>query len=340
MNITLAYRITVTGTDIEQVADIAEVWNTPTSYPQTTVLNRTLSTSASTSGVRYFRAVYPVATYLNNTTYPLGQEISAYNATARHIKIEVFKNDSNVVWKSASESPIYVSSTYNGNSSMTLYTTRGWIYRAPQSFVASSASSATYASSYECATIGVGSLKTGATAISASHLAYLADDNLVYDISNTTKNIATGYMKIGLISSAVAKSTAISTTYFRSATSLSSTVLGTISHATFALGKRVYLRCTMDSSGNIHSNNYLATEMSAGYTWLPLGVATSSSAMYMDTRNQHFYTLDANGKLTHIDGKEITISDDTAIVSDIMEIIQPVLDDYISDVGSLIGGDA
>jgi hypothetical protein len=61
----------------------------------------------------------------------------------------------------------------------------------------------------------------------------------------------------------------------------------------------------MDANGNIHSDNYLATSMGAGYTWLPFGVATASNAINMDTRGQHFYTLDSNGKLTHLDGIEI-----------------------------------
>lgn len=303
--IVVAYRMTITGSSIHQVADIVDLWHNPISYPLTTILNKTLSTSAGTTGIRYLRAVYPVSEYLNNVTYPLGQEIAAYNATARHIKIEVFKQPNAITWKTNSEASIYVSSTYNGSNSATLYATRGWIFRSPQSFAATSASSATYASSYECATIGNSAIKTGATAISANHLAYLADDNLVYDISNKTKNISVGVSKIGLISSAIAANTAISATYFRSFSQLSSTVVGTISHDTLALGKQVYLRCTMDTNGNIHSDNYLSTSMSAGYTWVPIGVATASNAINMDTRNQHFFTLDLNGKLTHLDGKSI-----------------------------------
>lgn len=320
MDLIVAYRLTVTGTGINEVADIIDVWHNPISYPNTTVLNKTISTSSATSGIRYLRAVYPVVGYLNDTTYPLGQEIAAYNATERHIKIEVFKTSNDIAWKTTTQNSIYVSSTYNGNSSMTLYTTRGWIFRSPQSFTATSASSAGYITAYEPATIGNNAIKAGASAISANHLAYLADDGLVYDISNKTKNISVNYKKIGVISNAISANAAITATYFRAAANLSSTMVGTISHATFALGRRVFLRCTMDSNGNIHSDNYLATDMSAGYTWLPFGVATASNTVNMDTRGQHFYTLDANGKLTHIDGKQVAGSDGEANVIETVKV--------------------
>lgn len=304
-NIVVAYRITTTGTGIYDSSDIIDIWHNPASYPLTTVMHRTLSTSSGTTGVRYLRAVYPTSTYLNNSNYPLGQEICAYNSDARHIKVEVFKMPLDITWKTSADSSIYVNSTYNGNQAMTLYNVRGWIYRQPQSFIASSAGYANYVNAYECAIIGPAAIKSGNAALAANHFVYLADDGLVYDISNTTKNISANYKKVGVLSTAVAKNTAISSTYFKTVFQLSSTMVGTISHDTFALGRRVFLRCTMDANGNIHSDNYLATSMGAGYTWLPFGVATASNAINMDTRGQHFYTLDSNGKLTHLDGIEI-----------------------------------
>lgn len=304
-NIVVAYRITATGTNIYSSSDIIDVWHNPCSYPLTTVMHRTLSTSASTTGIQYLRAVYPTSTYLNNSNYPLGQEIVAYNTTIRHIKIEVFKTPLNIIWKTSADSSIYIDSTHNANNSIMLYNVRGWIYRQPQSFVASSAGYANYVNGYECATIGSAAIKVGNAGLPSGHFAYLADDGLVYDISNITKNISPVFKKVGVLNNAVNKNTAITSTYFRTVMQLSTAAIGNIPHATLSLGNRVFLRCTMDANGYIHSDNYLATSMSAGYTWLPFGVATASNAVNMDTRNQNFYTLNANGKLTHIDGIEI-----------------------------------
>ena len=62
----------------------------------------------------------------------------------------------------------------------------------------------------------------------------------------------------------------------------------------------------MDSSGNIHSDNYLATSMSAGYTWVPFGTAIASNNIYMDVRRPTFYTLNSAGDITHVNGKLVS----------------------------------
>lgn len=306
LDITVAYRITVTGTNIHSVTDIVDRWHNPVSYPITSMFCRTLSTSAATTGFRYLRAVYPVSAYLNNASYPLGTEIAMYNTTARHVKIEVFKDNSQVTWNTTKPSgPIYVSSTYNGNSVMNAYDTRGWRFRQPVQMYAQNAGYAGYISDFEAVNTSAGELKTGATALVAGHYAFLADDGRVYDVSNTAKNIAMGESKIGFMNSAVAANTAISYTYWRAISRPNATQVGYIPHDTLALGNRVFLRCTMDSNGNVHSDNRLSTTMSAGYTWMPFGWARSATTLYVDTRFPKFYTLDSNGKLTHIDGKEI-----------------------------------
>lgn len=314
MDITVAYRITVTGTNIHSVTDIVDRWHNPISYPITSMFCRTLSTSAATTGLRYLRAVYPVSGYLNNATYPLGTEIAMYNATARHVKIEVFKDNSQVTWNATKPSgPICVSGTYNGNNVMNAYDTRGWRFRQPVQMYATNAGYAGYISDFEAVNTSAGELKTGATALTAGHYAFLADDGLVYDISNTAKNISMCESKVGFMNSGVAANTAISYTYWRAISRPNATQVGYIPHDTFALGNRVFLRCTMDANGNVHSNNRLSTTMSAGYTWMPFGWARSATTLYVDTRFPMFYTLDANGKLTHINGKEVAGSEAASV---------------------------
>jgi hypothetical protein len=306
MNITVAYRITVTGTNIHSITDVVDRWFSPASYPLTSMMCRTLSNSAATTGLKYLRAVYPTSSYVNNASYPLGVEVEMHNTTARHIKVEVFKDNSQVTWNTTKPSgSIYVNSTYNGNRNLEVYATRGWRFHQPSQMYANSAGQASYIADFEAASIAAGELKSGATALVAGHYAFLADDGFVYDISDTTHNIAMGESKVGFISSAVAANTAISWTYWRTISRPSATQVNYIPHDTLALGNRVFLRCTIDSSGNIHSDNYLATSMTAGYTWMPFGWARSTSQIYVDTRFPMFYTLDSSGKLSHINGKAV-----------------------------------
>ena len=193
----------------------------------------------------------------------------------------------------------------NGNRNIEIYATRGWRFHQPTQMYANSAGQASYIADFEAVNTAVSELKSGATALVAGHYAYLADDGFVYDISDTTHNIAMGESKIGFMNSAVNANTAISWTYWRSISRPSATQVNYFNHGTIALGNRVFLRCTMDSNGNIHSDNYLATSMTAGYTWMPFGWARSTSQIYVDTRFPMFYTLDSNGKLSHINGKAV-----------------------------------
>lgn len=304
MDVEVAYRITVTGTNIKQVTDIVDRWIYPLQWPITSIMCRTLSGSAETTGYRYLRAVYPLSAGLNNNTYKFGQEIATYNTTSRTITVEVFKTQSGITWNETRPSAsIYTNSTYQTNNSLQPYGTRGWMFRAPASFNATSADVAARVSSYESSMIGVSLIK-GGEAMTSAHLAFLADDGKMYLFSNTTKNmVCDENARIGVLATGYNANTAIDTRYLRSVVDLNYAQVGTISHDTLALGSRVYLRCTMDANGNIHSDNYLATSMTPGYTWLPFGVATASSTIYMDVRKPTFYTLNAEGKVTHINGK-------------------------------------
>ena len=317
MDITVAYRVTVTGTNINSVTDVVDRWFNPVSWPLTSALMKTQSTTAATTGLRYLRAVYPTSGYLNNNTYKFGMELEMYNTTARHVKVEVFKTNSVVTWNSTKPSgSIYQgNSTYQSTNSIEAYATRGWRFRQPVQMYAPNAGYASYISDFEAVNTSAGELKSGATALVGGHFAFLADDGLVYDISNTAKNISMGEAKIGFINGAVSANTAIGWTVWRAISRPNATQLGYFNHDTFVLGDRVYLRCTMDSNGNVHSGNYLSKTMSAGYTWMPFGWARSATTLYVDTRFPVFYTLDSNGKLSHINGKELAGSGGASYVA-------------------------
>ena len=342
MDVEVAYRITVTGTNIKQVTDIVDRWIYPLQWPITSIMCRTLSGSAETTGYRYLRAVYPLSAGLNNNTYKFGQEIATYNTTSRTITVEVFKTQSGITWNETRPSAsIYTNSTYQTNNSLQPYGTRGWMFRAPASFNATSADVAARVSSYESSMIGVSLIK-GGEAMTSAHLAFLADDGKMYLFSNTTKNmVCDENARIGVLATGYNANTAIDTRYLRSVVDLNYAQVGTISHDTLALGSRVYLRCTMDANGNIHSDNYLATSMTPGYTWLPFGVATASSTIYMDVRKPTFYTLNAEGKVTHINGKVLagsggggggsyTAGNHISIVNDVISAVDYVHSDTLT----------
>ena len=309
MEVVVAYRITVTGSGIDQVCDVIDRWLSPTTRPVTSILAKTLSQSASTTGFRYLRSVFPTNSYVNNVNYPIGQEIQPYNATARHIKVDVYKTDTGVVWNTTKPSAsIYKgSSTYQATSAIEVYASRGWVFRGCSNVAVNSADTSGCITDYERAMVGSSVVLAG-EALTAGYFAYLADDGKVYMMNNTTKNISVGESKIGWISNGVNSGAAISNSYWRTISRPNSTQYGYFSHDTMALGDRVYLRCTRDSNGKIHSDNYLASGMSAGYTWMPLGIMTASNTFYADTRNPMFYTINSSGKLTHINGEEIVDS--------------------------------
>lgn len=307
MDITVAYRVTVTGTNINSVTDVVDRWFNPASWPLTSALLKTQSTSAATTGLKYLRAVYPTGSYVNNNTYKLGVELEMHNTTARHVKVEVFKTNSAVTWNSTKPSgSIYKgNSTYQSTNALEIYTTRGWRFRQPVQMYANSASNAGYITDFEPVSPSASELKAGATALTGGHYAYLADDGLIYDISDTTHNIALGESRIGWLSGNISANATIWYGSWRAISRPTAAQVDYFNHGTFALGDRVFLRCTMDSSGNVHSDNYLSKTMSAGYTWMPFGWARTATTLYVDTRFPMFYTLDSSGKLTHINGKQI-----------------------------------
>ena len=108
------------------------------------------------------------------------------------------------------------------------------------------------------------------------------------------------HVGVQLCSNAVNANSAVPATGLRQ--KYNNATLTNIPHATLTAGDRCFFRCTMDAQGNILSDNYVATAMSPGYTWYYIGNATSATAINHDTTQSMFYTLDANGKLTHLNG--------------------------------------
>ena len=148
-----------------------------------------------------------------------------------------------------------------------------------------------------------GTMPLSGAALLANQMVFM-NANKVYPATNNTLAIEPGF-GIQFNTTALSSSTAVVFTNLRQKGVASS--LTNIPHATIARGNPCYFRCHLDSNGNIISDNYVATSMSAGYTWYYIGVASSASEIMIDTTQSQFLTVNSNNKLTHINGKEIEV---------------------------------
>lgn len=297
LNDVLYFRITVTGTNIHQVADFVYMLGGREGYrPTVLVFNRAGTTDANYGGFRYFRFYAPKA--LNNG-YGYGCEvIQNRNSNARHYKVEVFKTNSKVTWVQGTASSY--NSTYQNGWQYTIEANAG-LYICYAYGTINVADNAGYITSTLRKIINSGQNMQAGANILANQFVFM-NGGKVYPMSSTTVAIEPCY---GLHRSLGAFTTPNNVSYDNIVQKSRLTDLTNVPHATLARGNQVYLRCTTDSSGNIYSDNYVATSMSAGYTWYYIGIAESATAIDIDTTQSFFMTLDANGKLTHVNGKGI-----------------------------------
>lgn len=295
------FRVTVTNeqnTINHKFEIFISMKNAVNTYPYIMMRNWPGTTAASTTGVRYIRNLYPRA--LNNGG-DWDFEFQTYNASARHFKIEVFQADPKFTFYETLTATTIDSTTQNGGSTQ-LYTTDGfWTLGSNLNMTVNTATSASYISSYLNKFVS-GTLPSAGQAILAQQMVFLSTDNKFYPSTNNTQPIDP-HTGIQLCSNAVNANAAVPASGLRQ--KYNNATLTNIPHATLTAGDRCFFRCTMDGSGNILSDNYVDTAMAPGYTWYYIGNATSATAINHDTTQSMFYTLDANGKLTHINGLEI-----------------------------------
>lgn len=292
------FRVTVTntaGTINHHFEMFISMKNAVNTYPYIMIRNHPGTGSASTTGVRYIRNLYPRA--LNNGAN-WDFEFQTYNASERHFKIEVFQSDPKFTFYETLTPTTIDSDVQNGGSTQ-IYTTDGfWTLGNNINMTVTTATSANYISSYLNKFVS-GTLPSAGQAILAQEMVFLSTDNKFYPSTNTTKPIDPN-VGVQLCSNAVNANAAVPASGLRQ--KYNNATLTHIPHATLTAGDRCFFRCTMDAQGNILSDNYVATAMSPGYTWYYIGNATSATAINHETTQSMFYTLDANGKLTHLNG--------------------------------------
>lgn len=309
-NETVLFRVTVTGTGINQVTDFMVMGSQALSNPIMLALTRTTSTANATSGIRCIYGRVP-KTFNSGKDWLI--DFVCYDSTTRNIKVEVFKTTSDWTFKTARSESSY-SSTYYLSATLTLGTYRGLVHLGIVPITANAASTASYSTSL-LALFMNGTQPVTGEAISGVGLIYMSGGKF-YKASNKTMPINT---EVGLALTSEAQTSGAAPAYsnIRQKTSwVSLTADANMTIATLANGDPVYLRCTL-SDGNVYSDAYLGTSMTPGYTWCYVGVAQSSSAINLDTTHPVFLTLDANGKLTHVNGREIGVAAHTHAASDI-----------------------
>ena len=253
------------------------------------------SFTAGASGLRYIRMLSPKAA---NNGYNYAFELFIFNNVARNIKLEVLKDDSRINWLNSLTATTY-DSTYQNATSLTIYTSKGVIVTGTPNMTVSGANSA--GSITNNLPKGLGTQPSAGEAL-ITGLVYASGGKL-YQGSNTTMPIDADFGVQFSSAANVALNSAPGVSSFRQKTAAGLSSLGVSSDAVVN-GDGMYLRCTM-SGGQIYSDNYISKTPSAGYTWYYLGYASNNANINLDTTQSFFFTLDANGKLTYVNGRQI-----------------------------------
>ena len=295
----LAFRITVTGTGIFAIADVlVRMQPTVNTTPRATINYQTMSTTAATTGIRYFCTVYPKAA---NTSYGYELAISAYNTTKRHIKVEVFKAPSAWVFSSAATT-YSVNGTYQTAATLTLYTRIGLIGTSTHYMNTSYSDYAAYTSSWMSLFNSSNSVLVAGAAIAANQLAFVGEDYKVYPVTNTTQPILTAW-PIMFVTTAIASGAACTWSYLR--TWGYGTPATSVLRDTLAAHNTVYLKCTY-MNGKVYSQNRITPTIGVGSnstdTYYKLGVMYNTTALAFNTMGGVYFTVDMDGNMRAING--------------------------------------
>ena len=302
----LAFRITVTGTNILGIADcVVRMQPTVNGAPRVTVNYQTRSTSASTTGIRYLRILNPKAA---STSYKYEFAISAYNTTTRHVKVEVFKAPSTWTFSDTATAYSY-NSTYQTATDITLYDRVGIIGTGTLYMTANYASYAGYKSSWDGIFNSQGNFLAAGAAIAANQFVFFGKDNKVYPTTSTAVEIDPAW-PIVYCTTAVSSGAAVTWSYLRSWGYF--TPAASIGKDTLVADDTVYMRCAY-VDGKLYSSNTMTQSLTAGNTYIKLGKMYSTTAVSVNTYNSEFFTLDADGSIKALNGYLFTATKASAV---------------------------
>lgn len=243
-----------------------------------------------------------VCTSANTTT---NKRNVTLNIASKSDNCTIFATDDNVTYANTTATTITnsLNSLYYSNAGGVLQTTT------------SAANSALYSSNRENKYINT-TLNTTGEAITAYTIVFSGADNKYYMITNTSQIIDVD-SGVGVAYAAVNADTTLNAVYYANKCGATLNLTGVTANVTWLTGQNIYMKCTYpDSNGNIYSSAELVTTKTPGYTYLYLGKMTSTTGkISISTDGQPFISIDNNGYITHINGKEIEHSGESTAVS-------------------------
>ena len=260
--------------------------------------------TAAATGIQNIRSVCPKTL---NSGYKWAIELKPYNNTARKVTVQVYKTEPRVTWNDTAVVTTY-NATYHNVYTASPYNNPGYVFLGTVIATVSSAASATsagYITGSMSKTLASSTLKNTGYAITGNSLLFkVKGQALLAGIQNTSVAIDTdfGICQAGTTAASSATGAYTYTNFYQKHQFTPASSVN-FSEA-YANGDMLYARFTL-SAGNIYSDNICSTTPTAGHTWYCIGMATSASAINFDNTDSYFFTLDASGKITHINGKEI-----------------------------------
>lgn len=252
---------------------------------------------------RYVRTVVP-----NNTSYytsnPPEIQLQQVSALARTVKATILESSGDVVLMdnltTVGNTTNRNNRTYDVNNTVGIFDSVGYVQNSGW------ASGAWDTNDNDRFKFG--------EAVVAGSLVAIASDGLAWKIRNTAKEF-----RLPLVGGRATGTFAANASYGRVSWSRRGLPLTNLTDATlqgsafsvptWAIGNTIYMRGSL-SNGNFKPDGTLSNAMANGYTWIPIGrveKVNNDTATYFTSFMQDCsaYTLDSNGKLTHIDGKQI-----------------------------------
>lgn len=297
---TIACRIIVTSSNMEdkQVIDLVCLLpgQAATTFPAF-MLPKT--PKRSTTGLY---GIYKMSIYVPRALgsgYAWGVRFYTGTNLTRHLKIEIYKTASLVSFFTQQENSD-IGSTYNALGPETTADKFRPLFNLPGD-LEGNAQAANHLNGYLSSFIPVNIAVIG-EALVANNICFFSTDNKLYKIGTTDVPILAdaGIHMVG--TNYNADQTASYTNLQQRANC--SIASSSATYGTFTKGEEIYLRCHL-SNGVLYSDGVLTNAVAPGYTWISVGKADSATRLALDTVGKQFFTLDANGKLTHINGREI-----------------------------------
>ena len=316
---TLIYSIEVTGNSdaniYAQYKVYAHFQPCPNRSPMTFIehIHRNPAGTASLEGLKLLTYYYPKAI---NNGYPYICYITAPTAGSRHVKIRVYQDSSNVSWKNPAV-PVAVTeglynTTYQTKGSEMTITAGGWITNGiTQAATTTATVSTSLPKNFTANIFQAGEALTG------GNLVYRAlNDGKIYRVGTLTATINDvstnltldpmfGVTRIINSRAINANIPASDLDYKRSINPSTPNNGSSFQIETgWVKGDTMYYKCTQSGSSLIPTGHITST-LSPSYAYFPIGVINTASSMDFDCIGHEFITLNASGKVTHVNGLEI-----------------------------------